>query len=47
MIYLAIILIGFLLCAWSSEQKMKEWKKHKKACKKRGIIPDQSMWIPR
>lgn len=47
MIYLTIMLVIFLFVQHSTRQKMKEYKKHKKACKKRGIKMDESMWVPR
>ena len=39
--------IGIGLVFWSVERKMDAYRKHVKACKKKGIKHDESMWVPR
>lgn len=45
--FLMIFWVGVGLAAWATDRKMDEYRKHVKACKKKGIKHDESMWVTR
>ena len=42
-----IMWVVFGISCWLTDRKMDAYRKHVKACKKKGIKHDESMWVPR